>query len=199
MIIDEFPFIVSKFPEVPSVFQDRWDSVLKNSRIMLVLTGSSVGMMEKHALSKRSPLFGRRTVLLSILQGLSVLAIALTVFAISRSLGHGENEARALTFTTLVVANLALIFTNRSWSRTIVHTLRSPNAALWWSALGTIAFLGLVLYVPFLKVFFRFSTLHAGDLAICLAAGAVSVGWFEALKAIGGRRGWALTGKRVRS
>jgi len=147
----------------------------------------------------KEPLFGRRTVLLSMLQGLSVLAIALTVFAISRSLGHGENEARALTFTTLVVANLALIFTNRSWSRTIVHTLRSPNAALWWSALGTIAFLGLVLYVPFLKVFFRFSTLHAGDLAICLAAGAVSVGWFEALKAIGGRRGWALTGNRVRS
>ena len=147
----------------------------------------------------KEPLFGRRTVLLSMLQGLSVLAIALTVFAISRSLGHGENEARALTFTTLVVANLALIFTNRSWSRTIVHTLRSPNVALWWSALGTIAFLGLVLYVPFLKVFFRFSTLHANDLAICLAAGAVSVGWFEALKAIGGRRGWALTGNRVRS
>jgi Ca2+-transporting ATPase len=147
----------------------------------------------------REPLFGRRTVLLSMLQGLSVLAIALTVFAISRSLGRGENEARALTFTTLVVANLALIFTNRSWSRTIVHTLRSPNAALWWSALGTIVFLGLVLYVPFLKVFFRFSTLHANDLAICLAAGAVSVAWFEALKAVGGRRGWALAGNPVRS
>lgn len=61
IIIDEFPFIVSKFPEVLSVFQDRWDSLLKNTHIMLVLTGSSVGMMEKHTLSKRSPLYGRRT------------------------------------------------------------------------------------------------------------------------------------------
>ena len=68
-----------------------------------------------------------------------------------------------------------------------------------WAALGTIVVLGLVLYVPFLKVFFRFSTLHANDLAICLAAGAVSVVWFEALKAVGGRRGWALTGNPVRS
>ena len=61
VLIDEFPFIISKFPEVTSVFQDRWDSVLKDTRIMLALSGSSVGMMEKHALSKKSPLFGRRT------------------------------------------------------------------------------------------------------------------------------------------
>jgi AAA+ ATPase superfamily predicted ATPase len=61
VIIDEFPFVVSKFPEVTSVFQDRWDSALKDTKIMLALSGSSVGMMEKHALSKKSPLFGRRT------------------------------------------------------------------------------------------------------------------------------------------
>ena len=41
-------------------------------------------------------------------------------------------EARTLTFTTLIVANLGLILTNRSWSRTILATFRSPNAALGW-------------------------------------------------------------------
>lgn len=61
VILDEFPFIVAKFPEVPSLIQDKWDLSLKNTCIMLVLTGSSVGMMERHALDKRSPLFGRRT------------------------------------------------------------------------------------------------------------------------------------------
>lgn len=61
VILDEFPFIVAKFPEVPSLIQDKWDSSLKNTRLMLLLTGSSVGMMERHALDKRSPLFGRRT------------------------------------------------------------------------------------------------------------------------------------------
>ncbi len=130
------------------------------------------------------PLFGRRTVLLSALQGLVVLAITLAVFAVARSLGRGADEARALTFATLVVANLALIFTNRSWTRTALETLRMPNRAAWLSTVGAIAFLALVLYVPFLRRLFHLATLHANDLAICLAAGVLGVVWFEAFKAV---------------
>jgi Ca2+-transporting ATPase len=141
------------------------------------------------------PIFGGRTVLLSMLQGLSVLAVALAVFAVARSLGNGEDEARALTFTTLVAANLALIFTNRSWSRTIVHTLRTPNRALWWTVAGTVAFLALALYVPFLQRFFRFATLHPTDVAVCLAAGAASILWFELVKALGGVAGRGRSGR----
>ena len=43
--------------------------------------------------------------------------------------GQGELDARTLTITTLIIANLGLIFANRSWSRTILSTLRSPNPA----------------------------------------------------------------------
>ena len=95
---------------------------------------------------------------------------------------------KALTFTTLIVANLGLILTNRSWSRTILNTLRSPNKALWWVLGGTVLFLGLVLYVPFLRTLFHFSRLHLTDLILCLSAGLVSIFWFEGLKAINGRR-----------
>ena len=35
-------------------------------------------------------------------------------------------------FTTLVIANLSLILTNRSWSRGLGSILRTPNAAMWW-------------------------------------------------------------------
>jgi Ca2+-transporting ATPase len=45
-----------------------------------------------------------------------------------------------------------------------------------------VVLLGLVLYLPVLRVLFRFSTLHHIDLAICLAVGIVSVLWFEGLK-----------------
>ena len=61
VILDEFPFIVDRFPEIVSILQDKWDSMLGKTKMMLVLTGSSVGMMEKHALSYKSPLYGRRT------------------------------------------------------------------------------------------------------------------------------------------
>ncbi|MBI5015713.1 MAG: cation transporting ATPase C-terminal domain-containing protein [Deltaproteobacteria bacterium] len=79
---------------------------------------------------------------------------------------------------------MALILTNRSWSRTILSTLRSPNAALWWVLAGAAVFLGLVLYVPFLRQLFHLSVLHGLDLLLCLAAGALSIGWFEARKVL---------------
>jgi len=61
IVLDEFPFIVDRCPEIVSVLQDKWDSKLKNSKIMIILSGSSVGMMEKYALDYKSPLYGRRT------------------------------------------------------------------------------------------------------------------------------------------
>lgn len=127
-------------------------------------------------------LFSRRMLVISILQGLSVLAVVIVVFAASYYGGRGEQEARALTFTTLVIANLALIFTNRSWGRTILGSLRFSNPALWWVVGGTMAFLGLVIFVPFLRALFRFSVLHPVDLAVCVGAAACSILWFEALK-----------------
>jgi Ca2+-transporting ATPase len=129
-----------------------------------------------------APLFGKRTVTLSLLQGLSVLFMLVIVYVISLKRGQGEQDSRALTFTALIIANLGLIFVNRSWSRTVLATLRSPNTALWWVAGGALVFLGLVLYVPFLRDLFRFSVLHPSDIFICIFAGVMSIMWFELLK-----------------
>jgi len=134
------------------------------------------------------PLFDRRTIGLSLLQGVVVLAIVLIVYAIAYYRGQGANEARTLTFTTLVVANLSLILTNRSWSRSITRILSVPNSALWWVAGSALIFLGLVLYVPFLRDLFRFGFLHVTDLLICIGAGVVSILWFEAFKFFNNRR-----------
>jgi hypothetical protein len=43
-------------------------------------------------------------------------------------------------------------------------------------------FLLVVLYVPFLRGQFHFSTLHPMDLAFCLASGTARVLWLETLK-----------------
>jgi len=127
-------------------------------------------------------------VALSLLQGISVLAILLVVFVISFYRGLGAQEARTLTFTTLVMANLSLILTNRSWSRTIWTTLRSANLALGWVFGGTLALLMVVLYVPFLRKLFHFTFLHPQDLLLCLFAGGFSILWFEGVKILKKRR-----------
>ncbi len=133
------------------------------------------------------PLFSWKSIWLSVLQGVSVLAIVLGVFVLARWTGHGESACRAMTFTTLVVANLGLILTNRSWSRTIWAMLRRPNPAVWWVACGAVGFLGLVLCVPFLQKLFRFAPLGPMDLVICPLAGVVSIVWFEVLKVMSAR------------
>ncbi len=151
-------------------------------------------VMARPPRAPNAPLFSRRTVTLSVLQGAGVLLALLIVFGVVTARGQGELEARAMTFTTLIVANLALILTNRSWSRTILATLRAPNAVLWWVVSGALALLGLVLYVPWLRELFGFSVLHAPDLAVCLAAGLASIGWFEGLKLALGHRAAAAQG-----
>lgn len=134
------------------------------------------------------PLFNQRTVILSLLQGLSVLAIVCGVFVTAMHRGLGELDARALCFITLVVSNLGLILTNRSWSSGIIDILKAPNAAFWWVLGGVTLSLWAVIYLPLLRNLFRFSALHVIDLAICLAAGIVSVLWFEVFKFFARRR-----------
>jgi hypothetical protein len=96
--------------------------------------------------------------------------------------GASLTEARALTFTTLIAANLGLILVNRSQSQTALAMLRSPNAALWWVLGGATFFLGLVLYVPLLRDLFHLAPLDPIDLALCLSAGIFSVLWVDASK-----------------
>ena len=137
----------------------------------------------------KEPLFSKRVLLLSSLQGLSVLAMLLTIFGVCLARGQGELDARTVAFTTLIIANLGLMMTNRSWTSTIGKIHRSPNAALWWVTCGTVIFLGLALTIPFLREIFRFSVIHPVDLVICLSAGILSVVWFELFKFFTRKRG----------
>jgi P-type Ca2+ transporter type 2C len=130
------------------------------------------------------PLFSRRTVGLSLLQGAGVLLVVLGMYVAATARGSGVAEARALTFATLIVANLGLILVNRSQTQTALTMLRTPNTALWWVLGGAMFFLGLVLYVPFLRELFHLAPLHPIDLVLCLAAGIFSVLWVDVVKVV---------------
>jgi Ca2+-transporting ATPase len=139
-------------------------------------------VMQRPPRNPKDPLFGKRMWSVSLLQGLGVLLILAALYGFALYRGQAESEARALAFTTLIMANLGLILINRSWSRTVLATIRSPNAAMWWVVGGAVVFLGLVLYVPVLRQLFRLAELHWIDLFVCLLAGAVSLTWFELFK-----------------
>lgn len=150
--------------------------------IVLEAEPAEATVMQRPPRNSKEPLFGRKTLGLAVFQGVVILAIVLAIFMISLYRGQGELDARALTFTTLILANLGLILSESSTSRLSLKILQSPNAALWWVIGGGLLFLVLVLYVPFLRQLFSFSLLHPIDLAICLGGGAISLVWFELLK-----------------
>ena len=158
------------------------------SSIVFEAEPEEADVMRRPPRNPRTPLFTRATVSLNILQGASILAIVLTVLLVSLRLGSPAPEVRALTFTTLIVANIALILTNRSRTRTILATLRTPNRALWWVIVGAAAVLIAVLYIPLLRDLFGFTLLHPDDLVICLTAGVASMALFEAMKVV--RKRW---------
>ncbi|MGZ4867180.1 MAG: cation-translocating P-type ATPase [Candidatus Angelobacter sp.] len=132
-------------------------------------------------------LFERKRVLLSLLQGFGVFVTTFAVYGVFLHLGHSEADSRGVGFSALVMGNLALIFTNRSWTRTIWQSVRSINSSLWAIAIGTTLALLLVLYVPLLRNLFHFSVLHPSDVLIAVLAGFFGVVWFEALKLVNGR------------
>ena len=58
IILDEFPYAVETDPALPSILQNAWDHHLKQTKAIVVLCGSQVGMMEE-LMRYDAPLFGR--------------------------------------------------------------------------------------------------------------------------------------------
>lgn len=67
VVIDEFPYLVKKDESIPSILQKVWDHKLKNSKIMLILSGSSMSFIEKELLGGKKPLYGRATSIYKLL------------------------------------------------------------------------------------------------------------------------------------
>ena len=66
-IIDELPFLCEADDSIPSRLQHLLDHEWKETKLYLILCGSSMSFMEKEILSEKSPLFGRRTAQLKVM------------------------------------------------------------------------------------------------------------------------------------
>ncbi len=128
------------------------------------------------------PFFGAKKIVVSCVQGLGILLICLLVYFISHKMGYTEKAVRTFTFITLIVSNLAVIFSNRSWTANIFKILFTPNKAVLWIVGGAILFLTLILNIPFLIDLFQFEKIGMIETIICVVAGLFSVIGFELYK-----------------
>lgn len=100
--------------------------------------------------------FGTKKLLYSILQGLLLFIMVLTVYFISEKEGHSEGEIRAITFSALIIGNIFLILTNLSKTRSFLSALFEKNIPL--LSILTLASLLLcaINFIPYLSSLFSF-------------------------------------------
>jgi Ca2+-transporting ATPase len=142
---------------------------------------SEADVMQRPPRAIEAPLFGGMTLVWSLLQGLGVLMVVMAAYALGTTY-LSEKEVRAFTFATLVMGNLALIFSNRSRTASLGATLRTPNRTLWLVASVTLGLLCLALYWPWMAKLFNFEPLALGSLLLATVMGLASVLWFEMIK-----------------
>ena len=138
------------------------------------------------------PFFGVRKIIFSCLQGVGILAVSLAVYLGGLYFSFEPNQMRAMAFTTLIISNIAVILTNRSWTDNIFKIIATPNKAVLWVVGGAVFFLALILNVPFFLELFQFEKLTTVHILICSLAGISTIIWFELYKLIKWKRQEAL-------
>jgi P-type Ca2+ transporter type 2C len=136
----------------------------------------AAGLMARPPRRPDEPILDRPALRLAVLRGAAALAPVLVVAAWGSSRGWSEGAVRAAAFSSILLANLALILVALSDGRGLAATLRARNPALWWVVGGAATVLAASLALPSLRAAFHFDALDAPALAAVAAAAAASLG-----------------------
>jgi Ca2+-transporting ATPase len=139
-------------------------------------------IMHRKPRDPKAKMFTGRIFGVALLQGAVSLVITLGVYMTALLGWHNAGDAIALSFATLVLSNIFLMFANRSWSQPFAVMIRRPNTALWLISGCTLLGLLTVLYVPTLHGLFHFALLHPVDIGLCLLAAFIPALLLEGVK-----------------
>lgn len=124
LVIDEYPYVARSSKSLASTIQLLIDRNKNNSKLFLILCGSSMSYMEDHVLAYKSPLYGRRTAQLKIKP--------FDFWEASQCLPSFSNEEKALAYGTLggTPQYLMQFDDNTSIEENIKKTFLNPSSFL---------------------------------------------------------------------
>lgn len=135
---------------------------------------------------KTQKLFDRFVLMRGLWQGFGLMGLLLLVYGVTRSVlpidAQRDQLARTLSFVVLVLANLALIYVNLSWSSGVGRSIKRLNFPFVCIVIASLVALGLALYVPALTRLFAFTEPTPVMLLIAMAVAGISLIWFELIK-----------------
>ena len=140
------------------------------------------GVMDRPPRPVAEPLFSTPTIIWRLVQGILVLAVVTTILFLAPGYGFDPDQVRALTFHSLVLCVVALIFVDRSLSSSIVTAITRPNRALFMVLPLVAALLAITVFWPPTRDLFRFGKIDAKWLIVPLGAGVTVLIVLELLK-----------------
>ncbi len=145
-------------------------------------------LMRRPPRNPRTGIFTRPVVTLMVIGGIWLAVVNLALFAWALSTGRSAEEARTMTFVSVVLFEFFKAYSFRS-DRHSVFRQTFANKWLNLSILWELLLLSLIVYVPFLQSPFKTFSLPWVDVAIILGLAATVVPVLEAAKWME-RRGW---------
>lgn len=139
-------------------------------------------IMSNKPRDRKTGLFTGDELLISIVQGIIIAAGVLSVYYYFMNTGYTLEATRTVVFTTLVLGNIFLTFTNRSFSKTFFHTIKYKNNLAFPVLIISVLFLVAIHLIPQVRTVFEMTHVSANNFLVCLGVAAGSVLWFEVYK-----------------
>lgn len=141
--------------------------------------GASISKGPRH---RSEALFSTGELLTSILQGIIISVGVMVFYYLFMNTGQSIEKTRSMVFTTLILANVFLTFTNRSFTETIFQTIRYKNHLVWAILLFPAIFLTLLYWIGPLGLLFQLVPLNLAEFGLSLGVALATVMWFELYK-----------------
>jgi Ca2+-transporting ATPase len=138
--------------------------------------------MQQTPRKRKGGIFTREELLISSVQGLIIAAGAMILYYYFMNSGASLEQTRTIVFTTLLLSNIFLTFTNRSFTRTIYYTSRYKNSLAPLIIIISVFFLAAMHFIPFVRGLFQLVTISSGQFWLCSGVAFASVMWFEIYK-----------------
>jgi len=134
-------------------------------------------------------LLSRSLLTTGFLQGVLAIFAVSAVFLYAVLSDSSPEQVRSMGFISLICANYALIFANRSFGAAPLAGFARPNPSLWVSLAAAAGALVAIICVPPVRIFLHLGLIHADQALLCVGVAVVLLGALQALKLLAKRIG----------
>jgi P-type Ca2+ transporter type 2C len=139
-------------------------------------------IMQQKPRQRNGGLFTKEELLISVVQGIIIATAVLVLYYYFMQNNYSIGQTRTIVFTTLILSNVFLTFTNRSFTKTMFYTLRYKNNLAPVLLIISAVFLAVLHFVPAVRNLFQLAGISTGEFWLCAVVAFASVMWFEVYK-----------------